>query len=185
VSEVLGVPFAVVFERLVVLVVLPAVQLDDQVVVGEVSVDLAATDLDVDQWGRQPVLLDEGEELVLERGAGGIVGVVGEGSEQPGAGMEGVAGEGVGKLSGCRNPSRRASLTRRVSVLALRRGAMSRMVRAGLVVGTPNWRRTSRRLSDRQRWVRMPRGRRSPAARVTSGGGCHRATNPHRKAAER
>jgi hypothetical protein len=65
--EVVGVAFAVVFERVVVLVGVPAVEFDDELGLRKVRVDLPAVDVDVDLWGGEVVLGDEGEELVLER----------------------------------------------------------------------------------------------------------------------
>jgi hypothetical protein len=62
VLEILGVAFAVVLERVLVLVVLPAVAFDDDVVIGEVRVDLPAADVDVDLWGREGVLGDKGSK---------------------------------------------------------------------------------------------------------------------------
>jgi hypothetical protein len=66
VVEVVRVAFAVVLERLLVLVELPAVALDDDVVVRKEGVDLSAVDVDVDLWGRKVVCGEEGEEVVLE-----------------------------------------------------------------------------------------------------------------------
>jgi hypothetical protein len=66
VLEVLGVPFAVILERVSVLVELPAVAFDDQVVLRKEGIGLPAADLDVDLGCRQPVLGGEGEEVVLE-----------------------------------------------------------------------------------------------------------------------
>jgi hypothetical protein len=102
VPELLGVALAVALKCVRVLVVVPAVQLDDQVVLGEVGVDLAAVDLDVDERGRQPVLGDEREEVVLERGARRVRGGVGERGQEPGADVVGVAARRSPKVSGCR-----------------------------------------------------------------------------------
>ena len=95
VVEVVGVAFAVVLERVVVLVGVPAVEFDDEVGLRKVGVDLSAVDVDVDLWGGEVVFLDEGEEVVLEGGAGGVAGVLDEWPEQRGAGVVGVAVEDV------------------------------------------------------------------------------------------
>ena len=147
-AQVLGVAFAVVLKRLLVFVELPAVGLDDQAVLGEVGVDPPAVDEDVDLGRREVVLLDEDQEVVLEDGVGGIGGGLGEGPDELGAGVEWVAGDDV--LEGCSGGggrSRRSSLTSRVSCFLVSRGAMSRTVRARVVVGTPCWRVTSRALA--------------------------------------
>ena len=80
VVEVVGVAFAVVFERVVVLVGVPAVEFDDEPGFGEVGVDLSAVEVDVDLGGGEVVFGDEGEEVVLEGGAGGVVGVLTRGA---------------------------------------------------------------------------------------------------------
>lgn len=61
-----GVAVAVVLERLLVLVELPAVQLDDQVMVGEDGIDLSAVTADIYLRDGEVVFVNEGEELVLE-----------------------------------------------------------------------------------------------------------------------
>jgi hypothetical protein len=52
----------VVLHRHRALVVLPAVGLDREPVVGEEEIDEVAVDAVVDQWARQAVVLAEGEE---------------------------------------------------------------------------------------------------------------------------
>ena len=67
VLEVLGVALAVVPECVLVVVELPAVQLDDEVGLRKEHVDLPAMEPDVGLWGGEAVLLHEGQEVVLER----------------------------------------------------------------------------------------------------------------------
>jgi hypothetical protein len=183
-----GVTVAVVLEGGALPVEVPAIALDDQVVLREEGVGLPPVDLDVDLRSRQAIPLGEGEEVILELGLGGVAGVagvLGERSEQLGRGVPG----GFRVTTSCSDVERsspfwRALLTSRFSWLAVRRGARSKAVRAGLVVGIPHWRVMSCGPNDGHRWVTMPRGRRSPVVRAISGGGSHRGRNPHRKAAE-
>jgi hypothetical protein len=56
VGELVGVAFAVGFEGVAVLVVLPAVEFDDEVVVGEVDVDDLPVERVIDQRGGRPYL---------------------------------------------------------------------------------------------------------------------------------
>ena len=107
VVEVVGVAFAVVFERVVVLVGVPAVEFDDEPGFGEVGVDLSAVEEDVDLRGAEVVFLDEGEEVVLEGGAGGVVGGLDQGRSSLVPGWRGLRSMTSWRAAGFSRPSRR------------------------------------------------------------------------------
>ncbi len=91
VAQVLRVAVAVLLKRLAVLVKFPAVQFDDQVVLGKVGVGLFAAQVEVDDRRGEVVLLDERQEEVLQALGGRVGGVIDEGAEQLGAGVKRVA----------------------------------------------------------------------------------------------
>ena len=76
-----------------------------------------------------------------------------------------------------------ALFTVRLSALSSRRGAMSKIVRAGLVTRIPSCVLTSRQARVLDRCTTIPGRRRSPGT-VTSNGSSHRLQNPHITIAE-
>jgi hypothetical protein len=72
--EEVGVAVAVSFEGGFGAVVAVAVELDHELVVGEVRVDEVSGDFDVELGSWEAVMIGEGEEGVFELGAGGLLG---------------------------------------------------------------------------------------------------------------
>ncbi len=151
VGERIGVARPVCFKRLAVLVEVPAVELDDQLLVFEVHVYDVAVDEDVGLEAREILGPAELPEGVLELGAGEAVMAFGDvRSQQPGAGVGRVAGQEVDQLRlGQVWRVAGALLMARVSVLRAVLVAMSRRVRAAVVALMPRWVVMSRRVRVR------------------------------------
>jgi hypothetical protein len=102
-GEGVGGPVPVAFKGVTTTVEVPAVQLDDQPMVGEERVDLMAGDPDVDERGGQPVVRAEDKKRVLEIRAGrGLVGHCGR--QLLSSGMPPVAFQEVEQPGGVDEP---------------------------------------------------------------------------------
>jgi hypothetical protein len=137
---------------------IPTVELHDELVVREHRVGLVAGDVDVAvRRGSR----NRAQKATNSSSKGDRVGFwVGSrnSSRSAAPGWVGNRWRASASWARVRNGLWSASLTRRVRVRGSRVGALSRIVRAGLVVRMPSWVRMSWGARVRQRWTVMPFG---------------------------